>query len=114
MIGNQPELASLFRVVQEAELLDLANTMRFATTEGSLEGKFFWTTVEDAERFERLLLRTGIGPSWTVEVAIAESALERLQRHHTDGRPARFVEEDDLDWFNKAVVRLVVPDREMN
>lgn len=99
----------LFRTVQRPELNDLARRRRFRTVPGSIEGKLFWTGHEDAERFARLLARTGIGPSWVVEASVEGAALNRLPQLMTDARPARFVAEDDLDWFNGVVMGLTLP-----
>jgi hypothetical protein len=71
-------------------------------------GKSFWTTREDAERFIRLLVsRWGVGPNWLVEVRISPDLLERLVPRTTDARPALFVDEEDLAWFN-GVMEFVV------
>ena len=101
---------SLFRTVQKEELDDLSACGRFRTTPQSIEGKLFWTTLEDAERFTRLLAtRLGIAPSWIVEVRVERAVLDRLTALVTDGRPARLVHDDDLDWFNGVVMKLVMP-----
>jgi hypothetical protein len=97
-------------VVQKEELDDLSVRRSFRTVPGSIEGKHFWTTREDAERFVRLLAsRWGIGPSWIVEVKVESGLLDRLAPVTADGRSARVVDETDLDWFNGVVMALVVP-----
>lgn len=73
-----------------------------------MEGKWFWTTREDAERFARFLARISIGPMWIVEARGAEAISERLASRVTDGRPARYVEQSDLDWFNGLLMDLVL------
>ncbi|MGA2930296.1 MAG: hypothetical protein ABSG43_30770 [Solirubrobacteraceae bacterium] len=99
----------LYRTVQREELLDLAACRAFRTAPGSIEGKLFWTTREDAERLARLFsARHGIGPSWIVEVVIEQVELERMNSLTTDGRPARYVDEANLDWFND-IVDMVLP-----
>lgn len=96
--------------MQCEELQDFLDRRSLRTVPASIEGKLFWTTREDAERFARLLLaRCGIGPSWVVEVRVRPAVLQRLAPLTIDGRPARFVDEKDLDWFNGVVMDLVVP-----
>jgi hypothetical protein len=114
MADSSIHVVSLFRVVQGAELEDLRAVKALRTTERSIEGKLFWTTKEDAERFERLLQeRLGIGPSWIVEVHVENQVLERLSVQRTDGRVSRLVHEDDLPWFNGVVNEFVIPDSEV-
>jgi hypothetical protein len=99
-------VARLLRVVQ---FDDLAERRAFRTVRRFLEGKFFWTTRADAERFARLLRRSGIGPSWIVETRISGAVFKRLGEQSVDGRPARYVEEIDLDWFNEDLMELLLP-----
>lgn len=103
-------LMRLFRTLQKKELEDLRSRKAFRLAPNSIEGKSFWTTREDAERFARLLLtRYRIEPSWIVEVHVEAAVLERLAAVPIDGRPARVVYEDDLDWFNEKIMDLVIP-----
>lgn len=99
----------LFRTVQRDEFVDLVDRRSFRTIRGSIEGKLFWTTREDAERFARLLARSAIGPSWIVEARIPVAVQERLVSLMTDGRPAIWVDETSLDWFNGLVMDLLIP-----
>lgn len=95
--------------MQRDELQDLEARRLFRTIRGSIEGKLFWTTRDDAERFARLLARDGIGPSRVVEARVAAVVQERLTSLSTDGRPARYIEQASLDWFNGLVMDLVMP-----
>lgn len=62
---------SLFRTLQRAELEDLKSLGAFRVGPNSVEGKYFWTTREDAAWFaRRLSARYGEGPSWIVEVLL--------------------------------------------
>lgn len=81
----------------------------FRTIPGSIEGKLFWTIPEDAERFARLLARNAIGPSWIVEATFPAPVHERLFSLMTDGRPALYVDETSLDWFNGLLMGLIMP-----
>jgi hypothetical protein len=105
-----PSPVSLFRAVQLEEARDVEGRRIFATVSGSNEGKYFSMTQGDAERHSRLLQsRAGIGPSWIVEARVDPAIFERLTPGAADGRPALFVHQDDLDWFNEAIMELVVP-----
>lgn len=100
--------------MQRAELEDLVQRRAFKTVRGGIEGKYFWTTREDAERFSRLLARVDIGPSWIVEVRVPASVQARIKSFVLDGRQARLVEDSSLDWFNDLVTDLVIPREEQS
>lgn len=104
-----PASASLFRTVQEEELKDITSFGGFRTVANSMEGKLFWTTRDDAERLDRLWMRQEIGPSSIVEVRVPPAVLSELLHLRVDQRPARFVDEDQLDWFNGSLMELVLP-----
>jgi hypothetical protein len=85
----------------------------FRTVPGQSEGKYFWTTRVDAERFARqLATRLKIQPSWVVEVRLTPGVVSALVLRDMDRRPARFVPESDLDWFNRSTMKLVLPSLE--
>jgi hypothetical protein len=50
--------------------------------------------------------------SWIVEVRVERVVAERLAALTADARPARFVAEEDLDWFNEVAMDLILPPSE--
>lgn len=55
-----------------------------------------------------------MGPSWIVEARVDAAVVERLTALTTDARPAFFVDDADLDWFNGVLMELVVPSAELD
>lgn len=105
-----PATVALYRTIQAAELRDLRSIRAFRLGPNSVEGKYFWTNRQDAEWFARELdSRLDTRPSWIVEVRVAPGTEARLGRQFADGRNFRYVDEDQLAWFNDAVMELVLP-----
>lgn len=95
-----PDDVTLYRAVCLAEYQDLRRTRRFGTVPGSLEGKWFATTHDDAVAWGKLFARIS-GEFRIIRAIFPRTLAERFQyRPRLDGiGPAYFADMDQLRDF---------------
>lgn len=98
------DLVNLYRNVSGSEFDDIADTGIWRPGGGSMEGKWFATTPEHAERWGELLNR---GQGLTMETSVPRSALPTgpgSVQENLDGiGPAYYIDKNQLPSFNEAM-----------
>jgi hypothetical protein len=97
------ELTMLYRAVDKTELKDILGTGVYRAPEGTVEGKYFFPTKAQAERF--IAMSKGRGPMCITSGCFPTSALKGVDTiHPVSEGTAYFIPTKLLPLFNKVIV----------